>query len=81
MDEKNWQDKQRKMSRPIRLMMILLLLVSVSGCQSYLTFINGLNEREIKSCIKYIGQFRSVTIEGLTVTGGAALELCKEILE
>ena len=65
---------------------VLLLLLMLCGCASgsYAKFIEGLNERQITSCVRYQGSMRaggittggSVAIQGITSTGGADLKTC-----
>lgn len=74
-------------------LIIMILMVAIpmfiSGCAtSYMEFIETLNEREVQSCIEYNGSVNygtgiggsSGSLHGITVTGGAPLELCKELL-
>lgn len=66
----------------------LILAVCLSGCQSYLSLIDGLNERGVESCLDYNGSARvgsflaggSGALHGITVTGGATLEDCVNLL-
>lgn len=66
-----------------------LLLLTLSGCQSYLALVEGLNERQVQSCLEYNGAANlggagigasSGALHGITATGGANLETCVELL-
>lgn len=64
----------------------LIVFGFLSGCSTrdYLTIIDGFNALEIQSCLEYHGSVNigsaAGALRGVTVTGGASLELCKEVL-
>ena len=64
----------------------LLLLVSVlllTGCTSFASLVQSLNERELKSCVKWGGSIAAGAgmggqgmVQALTVTGGLSIAEC-----
>ena len=70
----------------MKLAAILFLCFTLLGCQGYLSLVEGLNQRELQSCIRYNGSMRvgavsggHVAISGLTATGGAPIDTCYEM--
>lgn len=68
-------------------LMLAGLVTSLSGCGGYIQFIDGLNERQIQSCLRYNGTTRVGTLyggegalRGITATGGASVADCRELL-
>ena len=67
-----------------RAWLLLLACLFLSGCSGYLQLIDGLNHRQITSCLYYDGSIRvggplsggAGHFRGITATGGAALEHC-----
>ena len=69
----------------IRMLGLMVVASSLVGCQSYLSLIDGLNQREVQSCLEYQGMIRAGTgagghLRGITMTGGADIEVCRELL-
>lgn len=69
-------------------MVVLALALSLSGCQSYLSLIDGLNQRQVQSCLNYNGAISlgagvggSGALHGITATGGATLEDCIKLMQ
>lgn len=71
--------------RLVRTMVAGLLPLSLlTSCNSYAKFIDTLNERNVSSCVVWVGQFTAgtlwggaVNVRGITVTGGADLPACQ----
>jgi hypothetical protein len=68
-----------------KLAFALLVAASLTGCAGYMKMVNGLNRRNVQSCLQYGGMVGGImtgsgTVVGVTVTGGADLELCERIL-
>jgi hypothetical protein len=65
-----------------------LLTLVLGGCSSYLSLIDGLNKRQVQSCLEYNGATNlgsgffsgSGGLHGVTATGGASLEMCTELM-
>lgn len=68
---------------------IVTIPLILFGCTSYLKFIDGLNEREVQSCLEYNGAISTGTgfgsssgsLRGITATGGASLETCLALIK
>ena len=63
----------------------LLLLVSLllTGCTSFASLVDSLNQRELKSCVKWGGSIAAGAgiggmgaVQALTVTGGMTVDDC-----
>lgn len=72
----------------MRLMLIMAVAVMLTGCSSYLKVIEGLNERQIQSCLRYDGAVSAGIVfgangalRGVTATGGADIAMCPELLD
>lgn len=73
----------------VKLLGVILLALALTGCGTHYTnLIDGLNERQVQSCLDYNGTASlgfgpgagQGGLHGITVTGGAPLADCKEIL-
>lgn len=66
----------------------LILCLALSGCQSareaYLTLIDGLQQRQVQSCLTgnfaFTGGAANISGMGVTATGGATVETCSQVL-
>lgn len=71
----------------IRLAILAVAITTITGCSGYTRFIDGLNQRQIRSCLKYDGTARIGglmggygSLEGITATGGAEMQECGDLL-
>ena len=62
-----------------------MLIFGISGCAGLSQLTEQLNARQLTSCIRWHGSMRAggifggqVAVEGITATGGAMLESCRE---
>ena len=57
---------------------VALLMLALQGCAGgFMTLIEGLNERQVQSCIKYEGNAGPyLRVMGVTATGGVKLMDC-----
>lgn len=62
----------------MRMIFILLSALTLcTGCTSYHSLLEGLNERQIKSCIWFTGNAGPwASLRTVSATGGADLHIC-----
>ena len=65
-------------------LLLVVLCLALTGCASFHSFIESLNERQLQSCIYYTGTLQagavpasgSLYVRALSVTGGATIDQC-----